>query len=398
MPSDRSANSSAPALSIDAPEWKLLTAACSVQSGFAAFKAYFSTLPASLDWDSILHNANDHGISALLYQRLSQLAGVPSPVLQALAQRYETNLHKSLLLTRELFRVLDCLESLAAPAIPYKGVTLSEIYYGDMALRQSGDMDFFVRAADVARIKAAVHPLGYIPRIAVPPEAEPAYIASGYECSFDSPAGTNLLELKWALQPRFYAIDYDMQAAFDRATAAQFAGRKIQTPSPEDYFLVLSLHAAKHVWGRLIWLCDIDRLLRRHELNWDWLVDYSRQLGVQRIVGVTLLLSNKFLQTEIPDILQESLASDAKAQAFAEQIASAVAAGTTYEDQQISYFRLMMRLRERASDRLRFASRLAFTPGPGEWNTLQLPRTLSPLYRIVRMGRLLGRLSRTVDR
>ena len=31
---------------------------------------------------------------------------------------------------------------------------LSEVYYGDMALRQSGDIDLFVRKRDVARIKS----------------------------------------------------------------------------------------------------------------------------------------------------------------------------------------------------------------------------------------------------
>ncbi len=95
--------------------------------------------------------------------------------------------------------------------IPYKGVVLSELYYEDIALRQSGDMDLFVRKEDVARTKRAVRDLGYTPRLLIPADAEPDYIASGYECTFDSPAGKNLLELQWALQPRFYAVDFDMQ-------------------------------------------------------------------------------------------------------------------------------------------------------------------------------------------
>jgi hypothetical protein len=53
-----------------------------------------------------------------------------------------------------------------------------------------------------------------------------------------------------------------------------------------------------------------------------------------------------------------------------------------------------MRLRERPGDRLRFLTRLAFTPGPGEWQTLKLPRVLSPLYRAVRMRRLAARFTR----
>ena len=146
-------------------------------------------------------------------------------------------------------------------AIPYKGIVLSEVYYGDMALRQSGDMDLFVRRHDVRRINSAIRQVGYILRVPIPEDAAEDYLASGYECTFDSPAGRNLLELQWALQPRFYAVDFDMDGLFERSVNVTVAGRRVKTPSPEDLLLVLSVHAAKHVWGRLIWLCDIAQIL-----------------------------------------------------------------------------------------------------------------------------------------
>jgi hypothetical protein len=57
------------------------------------------------------------------------------------------------------------------------------------------------------------------------------------------------------------------------------------------------------------------------------------------------------------------------------------------------YFRLMLRLRERTRDRLRFAFRLAFTPSVGEWQSVRLPASLFPLYRLVRLVRLAKRLA-----
>ena len=187
------------------------------------------------------------------------------------ASAHERNIHKSLFLARELIRILDCVGIRGVEAIPYKGVVMSELYYGDIALRQSGDIDLFVRKQDVMRIKRAVHDLGYTPRVSIPADAEQDYIASGYECTFDGPAGKNLLELQWALQPRFYAVDFDMNALFERSKNVTVAGRVMKTPSPEDLLLILSVHAAKHVWGRLIWLCDIAQILQRENLNWDWI-------------------------------------------------------------------------------------------------------------------------------
>ena len=86
--------------------------------------------------------------------------------------------------------------------------------------------------------------------------------------------------------------------------------------------------------------------------------------------------------------------SDRAARSFADKIAADVARGVSYGEEQVSYFRLMMQLRERKADRLRFLTRLTFTPGPGEWETLRLPKPLFPLYRVVRLARLASRFAR----
>jgi hypothetical protein len=343
----------------------------------------------------VLRLADHHGTSSLLYRNLSRVGDVvPAAVLAALRHSYERNVHKSLFLASELIRILDRLDAIGIEVIPYKGIVLSEVYYGDMALRQSGDMDLFVRGEDVPRIKSAVLELGYMQRVPIPEDAEEDYIASGYECTFDSPAGRNLLELQWALQPRFYAVDFDMDGLFERGVNVAVAGRAMKTPSPNDLLLVLSVHAAKHVWGRLIWLCDVAQILKLENLKWDWLQIQARTFGIERILHVTLLLANRLLAMAIPSAIEKSILEDRAARVFADEVALGVARGVTYEEQQVSYFRLMMRLRERPADRLRFLTRLTFTPGPGEWTAVRLPKRWFPLYRLVRLARLASRFAR----
>ncbi len=378
-----------------APEWNLLLAASSPILPDSDLNRLRLILKHPIDWNTVLRLADQHGTSSLLYQNVARLEDtVPSTVLSELRQKYELNIHKSLFLTRELIRILDCLDPLGIEVITYKGLVMSEVYYGDMALRQSGDMDLFVRKKDVTRIKSAVRDLGYTPRVLIPEDAEADYIASGYECSFDSPAGKNLLELQWTLQPRFYAVNFDMDGLFGRAVNAAVAERCLKTPSSEDLLLILSVHAAKHVWGRLIWLCDISQILKRENLNWDWINSQAYALGIERILHITLLLTNHFLGTPIPEPIEHAVIADKAAQVFAGKIAIAVAAGVTYEEEKLSYFRLMMSLRERRADRLRFIARLTFTPGPGEWGAVRLPRFWFPLYRIVRLARLAARFVR----
>ncbi|MFZ1008447.1 MAG: nucleotidyltransferase family protein [Candidatus Sulfotelmatobacter sp.] len=379
-------------------DWNLLLAAGVPDCGQRELDRVRSLLKSEspVDWTAVLDLADRHGTSSLLYRNLSRLPDiVPSSTLAVLGQCYQTNVHKSLFLTRELIRILDCLDGLGIEVLPYKGLVLSEMYYGDMALRQSGDLDLFVRKDDVGNIKNAVRELGYTVRVPIPEEAEREYIASGYECTFDSAAGKNVLELQWALQPHFYAVDFDMDGLFGRAVEVTVAGRTVKTPSPEDLFLVLSVHAAKHVWGRLIWLCDIAQMLKVGNLDWNWIEVQGQELGIERILRITLELAKRFVATAIPPPIEKSIKADHVAQAFADEISVKVIRSVSYEEDQLSYFRLMVRLRERWADRIRFFTRLAFTPGPGEWEIVRLPKSAFPLYRLVRLARLASRFARS---
>lgn len=377
-----------------AVEWKVLLAACAGAEN--DLRGLLGVHPdADFDWGRALQLAEDHGISLLLYRNLKGMKdAIPSSVLETLRERYETNVHRALLLTRQLIRVLDLLDGLGIDAISYKGVVLSESHYGDIAMRVAGDIDLFVRKNDVDRIKNAVRELGYTPRVEIPKDAEKDHKASGYECSFDSPAGRNLLEIQWALQPRFYAVDYDMDELFERTVKTTVGGRSVKRLAAEDLLLVLAVHGAKHAWGKLIWLCDIAQILQREELDWELVQSRAQDLGVERILLITMELTNRFLGATIPVEIERSAAKDRAAKVLAEEIAVAVEAGVSYGEEQVSYFRLMMRLRERRVDRLRFLTRLTFTPGPGEWNAMRLPKVMFPFYRVVRLGRLAARVAR----
>jgi len=382
-------------ISSNATEWSLLLSACSATLCPERTGAISPRLQKPIQWPVLVALADRHGVSSLFNQALQTFQDqVPADQIHVLADRYQSNIHKSLFLARELIRILDCFDSRSLEVMPYKGVTLAETMYGDMALRHSGDIDLLIRPTDVKRAQAALHDLGYTPQLSLSPQQENAYLSSGYECAFDSDRGRNLLELQWALQPRFYAVDVAMDELFKRAVFATVAGRRMKTLSPEDMMLVLSVHAAKHVWGRLIWLCDIAQVIRRSKLDWNWIETRAGELGVLRIVQITLLLAHQLLKADLPAPVTKNLSSDPATVALADEIHTQVAAGTSLDVESFAYFSLMIRLRERRADKMRFVHRLAFTPGPNEWQAIQLPPLLFPLYRLVRVARLTARFAR----
>jgi len=376
------------------PEWSLLLTACSAARPEEKRNLLLpQQLQQPVHWQRLFALAHQHGIQPLLYQGLSCLAeAVPPADFDSLRQSYQTNLHKALLLSHELIRIVAHLTALGIEVMPYKGPALAEVLYADIALRQPGDIDLLIHPQDLPRIRAAVREFGYTPHDQFSATEERAYLKLGYECAFDGPAGRNLLELQWALQPRFYAVDFDMDGLFQRAVTVPVAGQPMRTPSPADLFVVLSLHAAKHVWGRLAWLCDMAQLMSLPSLDWEWIGSHAEDLGIVRILRVTMLAANQLLGAAIPAAAQESLPEDRAAPALVEEIRTHIFSESAFNVESLAYFRLMMRLRERRSDRLRFLARLAFTPGPGEWAAVRLPRPLFPLYPLVRLSRLAAKL------
>ena len=374
-------------------EWSLLRAACSQLTSAQDLAAQ---LQPSICWKSLFDLADHHGVLPIICQRLSGIAElVPADDMRTLNHSYQTNLHKAMLLSLELIRIYDRLSSSGVEVLAYKGLALAEAIYSDMALRRAGDIDLLIHASDFPRIRDAVRELGYKAHQQIREAQEHAYLKSGYEYVFDGPAGPNLLELQWAIQPRFYAVDFDMDGLFRRAVTISVAGRPMKAPSEEDLFILLSLHAAKHVWGRLIWLCDLARIMNLPNLNWLAIGAQARDLNVVRILRVGMLLANRILAAAIPPAAEAGLPPDDAAEKLADEIHPNVVRDAPFNVESFAYFRLMVRLRERNSDRLRFLTRLIFTPGPGEWDAVRLPPGFSPLYRLVRFSRLTARVLRT---
>jgi hypothetical protein len=372
------------------PEFDLLLACCSDSLKGQHTDRVPEAFSRQLDWERVLQLAAHHGVVPHVYIRLSATPGLaPTQALDHLRQRYEANARQALWLTRELLRILEHLQARGIAALPYKGPVLAEFLYGNILQRQFGDLDILVHASDVLRAKAAVRELGYEHSLTLTPQQEQAYLQSGYEYTFDSPHGRNLLEIQWQVLPRFYVVDFDMDGLFQRAQSLTLSGHTLQTLGMEDLVLVLCAHAAKHAWIQLSWLCDLARLVEAKPVRWEVVQQQAECLGIERIVKASFLLAHKLLGAEVPAALQ---AQGNQAESLAARVLPILCGGEEINPESIPYFQLMMNSRERSRDRLRFLWRLAVTPGIGEWSAITLPPPLFPLYRGVRAFRLAARL------
>ena len=372
-----------------APEVELLLA-CS-QAGSNRESDLTAILASPLNWDSVLRLAGHHRLLPALNSALHGRDDVPASIRSAINARFQAHERRVLRFTAELARICLQFDQHKIRVLAHKGAALGQLLYGNPALRQFGDLDFLVKAADVPRARLALQELGYAPKIKLSSRQEKEYLRSGYEQVFGLNAERNLVEVQWQIVPRFYSINFDMEALFARSVELDLDGLRLRILGREDLMLVLCVHAAKHEWSQLGMLRDIATLARL-DLDWGWIHAEARRLGILRILAVSLSLAGSLFglnfsvfsrfQTEIGTVRE-----------IAAAIQSKTVAGIEDATESLRYFRAMMQLRERWQDRLRFAWQLVATPSVGEWQAVRIPDSLFPLYRGVRAIRLLKRFA-----
>jgi len=367
---------------------------------FELLRACCHSDPSSLDmavarqdlqWDQVFRLASDHRVLPVLYTRLHGRADVPASIQSALRARFLGHCQRVLRFTAEFARISRQFELADVSVVAHKGPVLAQRLYGDAAMREFGDLDFLVRPSDLSRARSVLLELGYAAKLTLTPRQEREYLRSGYEHVFGYGREHNLVELQWQVLPRFYAIDLKVEDLFQRSRALQFESCAVRTLCDEDLLLVLCIHAAKHQWMHLGMIRDIATLAGR-DLPWAEIMRHARQLGIERMVLVSLLLARNLLGCTLPEVV-----SNNPGIAVSNRIALAIADDLRDEretnPESMAYFRAMAGLRERRRDKARFLVRLALTPSVGEWETLRLPDKLFPMYRGVRAFRLLKRFA-----
>jgi Uncharacterised nucleotidyltransferase len=375
---------------------------------------------SALDWSEFCRLAEHHGVLPLVARNLIEYCyadpdfaenaradhdhteqghadrahRLPREIERSLRSAYEANLKRSLWFAAELGRIIRHFEYAKLHAVPYKGPVLAQSAYHDVALRSFSDLDFLIAPADFIRAKQALAEIGYRPSEDVSLAVERFWLRKGNECEFDGAAGKYLVELQWALLPYYYGVDLRVEDLIARAGRTVVGECEMPSLSPEDSVLVLCLHAAKHLWMRLIWLVDIAESLRIPSIDYALIFSRARDLGITRILGVSFWLVKEVLRIELPRQTEEMIDLDPRVPTLGEEFAKRIARSAMYDFESTEYFRLILKLREQRGDRWRYLWRLVWTPGVGDISAVQLPEPLFPLYRIVRMGRLIKKLSR----
>jgi len=184
--------------------------------------------------------------------------------------------------------------------ILFKGLSLSSQLYGDAFYRPTRDLDLYVDEKDLEGADTIIQSLGY-------KRFKPDFELNGtqkqqlkkhlHHFSYYKAENRVLIELHWQL--------FTPKSLFDKEEAG--ISSNIASEQEELYFFkpewllhYLIVHAAMHHWFKLIWLYDMDVLIRKNDVDWNEFARLEKIFGNERMVHVSFQLLNDIFETPLP--------------------------------------------------------------------------------------------------
>jgi hypothetical protein len=335
-----------------------------------------------IDWEYLLNNARQHGLIPLLHKHannnLSDL--IPGHFRSALKRESVTNAQSVLHLVSKTLKLQKLLTENGVRNALFKGPLLSEIAYGEIALRQAGDIDVLIDREDFVLAKELLESLGYQMHPQLTSVQQASHLAFHCEIQFVRDDWFTVVDLHWGLSPRSFVFGLSGDEVMSRLKTVSFAGSQVQTFSNEDLLLYLAMHGAKHLWRRLEWIASLSELVRSLEPSaWAKVVDLTVKARAKRILGLGLRLVENLFDLEIPPEVFKAVDAGSHMQAFANKICDELFTQPSRAES-IDTNLYNLKIMDRKRDAFASVWRAILVPTLSDWEALSLPAALHPLY------------------
>lgn len=362
-------------------------------------------LQQPLDWDYLFNTAFAHGLVPLLHKHLGAIDLVPGHFLSRLKRAAVENSQSVLHLVGKQLRVQQVFKQNNVRLAFFKGAVLAQMVYGELSLRQAGDIDVLIHRDDFDRAREILESLGYVMSPQLTRVQLTSHLNNHCEIQFMRDDWFTMVDLHWDLAPRSFVFGVKAEEVMSRLQTVSLAGTPVETFSAEDSVLYQSMHGAKHLWRRLEWITSLAETLRATpSLDWDIVVNRAAQAHATRMLALGVRLVEQFSDAPIPAQVVNAIDADGSMQRMAASVREQLF--TSYGPPESTETNLYTwRVMDRKRDALISALRSIFVPTLPDWQALALPASLHSLYyayRPLRLSKVYGtslwrRVSRNVS-
>jgi hypothetical protein len=341
-------------------------------------------------WDGVIDIAKRHAVLPLVHRYLNVECptGVPEEAMANLRTQWQLIILYNRHLSAELVRLMGLLKAAGVAAVTFKGPVLAAMAYGSIEMRQFVDLDVLVHQSDLPRVAEILSADGYLS-----PHRRREGLATGYfqeyEDAFFAAKGLGAVDVHWNLMPRAFRFAPDEQAMWRRAHEMKLEFGTVTAIAPEDLLLYICVHAAKHGWVALGSICDVAETIRtRPGIDLKAILDEAAALGSRRIFLTGIYLAHELVGAPIPAELVAAARDDGSVKALATRVAGGIFSKGGEGRTAFDPWAIPIRSIEGSRARIHYIAHRLMAPTMGDYELIPLPRTMFPLYWLIRPFRM----------
>ncbi len=293
------------------PEMQLLCACCRVKPRAEDLQLQ-AALATQIHADKLIAAAIRQRVEPLLYHNLKQHAqGVFSDqVMEALAARVRRNAINSLNAIRINLQLVRMLRERGIPFLPMKGITLAQRYYGEIGLRHTKDIDFWVPVEFVKTVRDLLMKQGCQPHyehdIRWALENDKLRRIYPNHLILSDPCGMHL-EMHWRFTLNSETFKLDAAEMLACGETVEVAGEAMTMMAPVQLLLYLCMHGARHGWWRLKWLLDLPQVLESRDWDWPLVLAEAKRANCLNALRLGLKLAEQLFGWVVPEQVAASM-------------------------------------------------------------------------------------------
>jgi hypothetical protein len=259
----------------------------------------------TVNWQLLYKITRAHGLRSFVHFIIKQHAITAAPQFEGRLQKsYDKIRHQNLTMAIAASKIISDLKERGIVIIPYKGPFFAHSYYGDIALRESTDLDFLVAPNDVDEIENYFISNNYSAKTTVPKAYLKYYKRHFKDIVYRTPGTRDAfsVEMHWRLMEKFSG-DYPAYDFFlPHLQPNAIGGLKVNKLSPTyDLIAIISNHFVKDMSTKFKYMVDVACLIHKEGAVIDKQILYNTatRYGFKKRLQTGLALTENLLGVKI---------------------------------------------------------------------------------------------------
>jgi len=271
----------------------------------------------NINWTELIKDIKWHRVTPQAYESLSKHSElIPDEILEQLKQSCLQCKKRTLQQAASLIKIAKLFDQHNIRFISLKGLTLSQLLYSSITMREAHDIDIIIDFEDVERAEEILtESLGFtrtVPEATTTKKQMQYYNKRFKDKSYLHLDDKVLLEVHWRFNNIEQCLAIPFSSQYRDKLAVQVGRQQLPILSYTHLWLYQSVHGSMSGWYRLHWLSDIASMMVVKTPDWSVILQASDQYGCRRNLVEAVMLASELYQLPVSKQIQNAFKGDIK--------------------------------------------------------------------------------------